>query len=479
MLRRSSKVSLRGDSARDSFSSYLLKRSGGHEGHTTLRKKFQERFFVLQGTNLLYFRSQDEYLAGGASLGSLGVEGSHLTVEEENAGADSCTFCIHTPQRQLLLVARPAALFHEGWKAVLEEAAFAGDAATSAPAPPPPLRATDDAVRSRTGSNASAGSSADDEARPARPSRAVTEGYLAKRAGGWANHHTPREHWQVRYFVLPTGQTVLRYYRTADDATAGRSPLGEQDVVGAHVARTDVGGGGFTFAVMTPGRELRLRADSAADLQLWMGALVYAVGALRSSDEGGTVSRRGSTSQSPAAAASTSPTAPAAPAARAAQNLRRGSLALLQSLKPGGGGGADVAQALHSAKIADEPRRASREAEAAAVAAAAAGLQHQSARDDGELTEEEAAGLLRQRKASVFSAALLEAEALERDGQLKEAAEIIAEALVRKKREDDIALSVQLQAERRAAAAATREAAGASSTIDSRLRAPELRERAL
>ena len=76
MLRRSSKVSLRGDSARDSFSSYLLKRSGGHEGHTTLRKKFQERFFVLQGTNLLYFRSQDEYLAGGASLGSLGVEGS-------------------------------------------------------------------------------------------------------------------------------------------------------------------------------------------------------------------------------------------------------------------------------------------------------------------------------------------------------------------------------------------------------------------
>ena len=71
MLRRSSKVSLRGDSARDSFSSYLLKRSGGHEGHTTLRKKFQERFFVLQGTNLLYFRSQDEYLAGGASLGSL------------------------------------------------------------------------------------------------------------------------------------------------------------------------------------------------------------------------------------------------------------------------------------------------------------------------------------------------------------------------------------------------------------------------
>ena len=43
MLRRSSKVSLRGDSARDSFSSYLLKRSGGHEGHTTLRKKFQER----------------------------------------------------------------------------------------------------------------------------------------------------------------------------------------------------------------------------------------------------------------------------------------------------------------------------------------------------------------------------------------------------------------------------------------------------
>ena len=110
MLRRSSKVSLRGDSARDSFSSYLLKRSGGHEGHTTLRKKFQERFFVLQGTNLLYFRSQDEYLAGGASLGSLGVEGSHLTVEEENAGADSCTFCIHTPQRQLLLVARPAAI---------------------------------------------------------------------------------------------------------------------------------------------------------------------------------------------------------------------------------------------------------------------------------------------------------------------------------------------------------------------------------
>ena len=95
------------------------------------------------------------------------------------------------------------------------------------------------------------------------------------------------------------------------------------------------------------------------------------------------------------------------------------------------------------------------------------------------LRGEEQRGAGRQRKASVFSAALLEAEALERDGRLKEAAEIIAEALVRKKREDDIALSVQLQAERRAAAAATREAAGASSTIDARLRAPELRERAL
>ena len=55
MLRRSSKVSLRGDSARDSFSSYLLKRSGGHEGHTTLRKKFQERFFVCAICLLLEF----------------------------------------------------------------------------------------------------------------------------------------------------------------------------------------------------------------------------------------------------------------------------------------------------------------------------------------------------------------------------------------------------------------------------------------
>ena len=58
-------------------------------------------------------------------------------------------------------------------------------------------------------------------------------------------------------------------------------------------------------------------------------------------------------------------------------------------------------------------------------------------------------------------------------------AEIIAEALVRKKREDDIALSVQLQAERRAAAAATRTVAAADGSIDARLRAPELRERAL
>ena len=66
-----------------------------------------------------------------------------------------------------------------------------------------------------------------------------------------------------------------------------------------------------------------------------------------------------------------------------------------------------------------------------------------------------------------------------RDGRLKEAAEIIAEALVRKKREDDIALSVQLQAERRAAAAATRTVAAADGSIDARLRAPELRERAL
>ena len=110
--------------------------------------------------------------------------------------------------------------------------------------------------------------------------------------------------------------------------------------------------------------------------------------------------------------------------------------------------------------------------------AAAAALQPQSARDDGELTEEEAAGLLRQRKASVFSAALLEAEALERDGRLKEAAEIIAEALVRKNREDDIALSVQLQAVDARGGGGDGAAAGASSTIDSRLRAP-LRERAL
>ena len=77
--------------------------------------------------------------------------------------------------------------------------------------------------------------------------------------------------WKCRFFVI--GEGKLRYYKTQEEFTEKRKPLGEIDVTTAsHVQRAtpaQCDGREFGFIVTIPGRSYVLCADSESSLADW------------------------------------------------------------------------------------------------------------------------------------------------------------------------------------------------------------------
>ena len=80
------------------------------------------------------------------------------------------------------------------------------------------------------------------------------EGMLDKKSGSHGKR-TLVASWDKRYFVLPQGATVLRYYTHQADFGKGKPPHSTLDFAGAAVSLDE----GKLFTVKTKERELHLK----------------------------------------------------------------------------------------------------------------------------------------------------------------------------------------------------------------------------
>jgi hypothetical protein len=120
------------------------------------------------------------------------------------------------------------------------------------------------------------------------------EGWLEKKQGGKEGKSTglfskKLGKWERRYFVVEEGTDELRYYDKPADYLAKHKELGsvsmKQSVVFQKDSPKDIAKGHYRFTIKDPTRELKLRADSFADVQAWVAALT-ASGRARLADSG-------------------------------------------------------------------------------------------------------------------------------------------------------------------------------------------------
>lgn len=123
-----------------------------------------------------------------------------------------------------------------------------------------------------------------------------TQGWLLKRSGGWTTERSrglglrkrlELRHWQRRWFTLGSEETVLRYYKSREEASSGAPPAGSLDCAGAHVARADHKGqakdaAGFGLCVHATQRVLSLQPGTAVSRDAWESALQLAAARIRS-----------------------------------------------------------------------------------------------------------------------------------------------------------------------------------------------------
>ena len=113
----------------------------------------------------------------------------------------------------------------------------------------------------------------------ASPTQATAEqvvmGYLRKKAGGQREGSTKgriKQNWRKRYFVLASSK--LKYYKDEAAHASGKTELGALDVRGCTLFLKQVDHHGVhRFTIASAERELKLRADSEADYQRWVGAV--------------------------------------------------------------------------------------------------------------------------------------------------------------------------------------------------------------
>ena len=111
-------------------------------------------------------------------------------------------------------------------------------------------------------------------------------GYLSKKAGG---KHVERvvhpmggglqgidfgkmigSQWRKRYFVLSPGSSTLSYYKHQSAYTKGRAALGSLELKGCTVFLKEVHNGVFRFTAASAERELKLRAYSEKEYNMWV-----------------------------------------------------------------------------------------------------------------------------------------------------------------------------------------------------------------
>ena len=185
-------------------SGWLEKKSGGKEGQSAIHKlseKWAKRFFVLCGTELRYYKTDDEYNKGKAALGSIECTGASFRLKGTVGNAFRFDVITHTRELRLR---GPSSAFHM-WQDALAPYCV-GEHEDPVPSSPDEGR-----MRSYT-----EGDGNPSEAVASGP--VVASGWLEKKSGGKEGLKQKSglfEKWTRRWFVLVG--TELRYYRSDAD----------------------------------------------------------------------------------------------------------------------------------------------------------------------------------------------------------------------------------------------------------------------
>ena len=262
-------------------SGWLEKKSGGKEGQSKARmlEKWDRRFFLLSSSKLRYYKSEEEMLKGKPPLGILECSGAELFLKEVKG--ESFRFTIRSKARDLKLRANSAGEYKKWEDALrlyvastnLDPSAGGRDTAES-------LASWEDS----SGREASASVASADGAGSSHIGGPPTSGWLEKKSGGKEGQNKSKllEKWDRRWFLLIGSE--LRYYKADDDHAKGKPALGAIECRGATVGLKAVKGVTFRFNVSTASRELKLRAASASDYQMWLNALSPLAGTTRHHD---------------------------------------------------------------------------------------------------------------------------------------------------------------------------------------------------
>jgi len=120
------------------------------------------------------------------------------------------------------------------------------------------------------------------------PSHPGRKGWLDKKSGGKEGKSKLKmlQSWDKRYFVLPPGDTELRYFKGDEDFRKGAEALGTVSCAGASMFLKEVTKDQqYRFTLRCKGRELKLRASSKVEYDLWSSALQPIVGSIGAGGE--------------------------------------------------------------------------------------------------------------------------------------------------------------------------------------------------
>ena len=256
---------------------WLEKKSGGKEGHSKhkLSEKWTRRWFVLVGSEIRYFKSDEDYNKGKAALGAVECSGASLKLKEVQG--NSFRFTVLSAARELKLRG-PSSAYHM-WNDALSKFVTEDDGNGSG------AGGAESHGRSRAFTEGEAPRLA---AGPGSFDGPITEsGWLEKKSGGKEGAGVSSsfvkakllEKWSRRWFVLAGSE--LRYYRSDADYEKGKLPLGLVECSGAELSLKNVKGQTFRFTVLSASRELKLRASSPDEYQKWTRALTPLCGSTR------------------------------------------------------------------------------------------------------------------------------------------------------------------------------------------------------
>ena len=252
--------------AQPSVAGWLEKKSGGKEGNSKSRllEKWDKRWFALVGSQLGYYKSEEDFAMGREPLGSIDCAGAEIFLKEVKGIA--FRFTVRTRNRELKLRAASPTDYHMWSNALTQIAQSVGHLHQVGETF---IEGDREAISDVEGPLLTAAIAA---AAPSTPQPSVT-GWLEKKSGGKEGSSKSRllEKWTKRWFALVGSE--LGYYKSEEDFSKCREALGSMECAGAEIFLKEVKGGTFRFTIRTPTRELKLRASTAADYQSWTRAL--------------------------------------------------------------------------------------------------------------------------------------------------------------------------------------------------------------